>query len=217
MNLSQQEVVNVTLHVTADEVVAARNWWDQLEGPWKMVFNEALFNLGPILAMPPDELLLFLKKQITVLRFAGVGALNPNTSVNLTNISGLVGLEHITYLSMSNFTIPSIKALEHHTQLEHLYFYHNQLESLQGIEKMHDLKDLYVHDNRLKDILPIKQLTNLKTAYIAGNELQSLEGITPIHAKALRQFYVYPNDDLPDSEVIRVQNQIGIMCRRQSW
>ena len=196
-----------------EELRSAQACWQNLEMQWKMAYNEAVFGKGAVLEPPKDDELMILLVRADTLRFAGPGARNPNMSTNLTNLSGLVPLYHLTYLSISNTRITSLKELVRHTQLRHLFVYENHLESLEGIEGMVHLKDLYAQHNKIKDLAPLKKLTNIETLYVSRNDLSSLDGITEKHADTMRKLYVRPNDNLTDREIIKFQNTVGIICR----
>lgn len=197
----------------AKELLRARQWWTELEAQWKTAYNEAIFGKGPTLEPPKDEELMLLLVRADALRFAGPLAVNPNMSVQLTNLSGLIPLYHLRYLSLSNTLIRSVRELQRHTQLRHLFLYENQLESLEGIEGLTELEELYVQNNRLQSIEPVRRLTKLRTLYVSGNELQHLHGLTDAHGDTMKKFYVLPNDSLSGREIIRIQNEYGIICR----
>ena len=188
-------------------------WWNALEVKWKMAFNEALLRKGPTLEPPKDEELMLLLIRSSAFRFAGPLAPAPNLSFELTNLSGLSELTHLTYLSFTHSNVHSLKEIANLNKLQSLFVYNNKLTSLSGIEGMKELTELYCLQNKIKSIKPVKGLTNLKTLYINYNEIESLEGITNAHSEKLRNFYVEPNERLPHKEIVRVQNEFGIICR----
>jgi hypothetical protein len=198
---------------TPEEVLRAKKWWNDLEAQWKMVYNEALLGKGPVLAPPSDDELMMLVLGVTSIRIAGPLAVNPNTSIILTNLSGLIPLYNLTYLSISNMKITNLLELKRHTKLEHLFVYDNKLTSLSGIEGMQNLKELYFQNNEISDLSPIKGLIKLETIYATGNTFDKINGITTQHEN-IKNFYVMPNPNLRDREVIRVQNEIGILCKK---
>lgn len=208
-SLSMQIIVKAE----AKELLRARQWWAQLETQWKMAYNEAVFGIGPTLEPPREEALMVLLVRADTLRFAGPGAVQPNLSIFLTNLSGLVPLYQLRYLSLSHSRVRSVQELQRHTRLQYLYLYDNALESLAGIEGMRELQELYVQNNRLRDIEAVRYLTNLQKLYITGNELQHLRGLTTAHSDTLKRCYVLPNNALAGKEIIRVQNDYGIICR----
>ncbi len=180
---------------------------------WKFAYNEAVFGKGPSIEPPKDEELMILLIRADTLRFAGPMAQNPNITNPLTNLSGLIPLYHLRYLSLTHMKITGLRELTRHTQMEHLFVYDNQIKSLEGIEGMLNLKDLYLQNNEVEDLLPIARLTNLKTIYASNNHIKKINGLSEKHGDCLRKFYILPNDDLPDREIIRTQNEIGIICR----
>lgn len=201
------------IKTTPEELLRARKWWQDLEIQWKMAYNEAVFGKGPSLEPPHDDALMILLIQADTLRFAGPTAIKPNITTPLTNLSGLIPLYHLTYLSVSNMQLTSVRELSRFTKMKHLFIYDNQIRSLEGIEYMTELVDLYAQNNQLTDLSPLRNLTRLHTLYVTRNKFTTISGLTEKHADSIKRFYVQPNDDLPDREIIRVQNQLGIICR----
>lgn len=202
------------IKTTPEELKRARKWWNDLEMQWQFAYNEAVFGKGMVVESPTDDELMLLLLKADTLRFAGPFAHAPNVTMPLTNLTGLIPLYHLKYLSITNMHFTSLKELQRHTRLEHLFVYENRLTSLEGIEQMKNLKDLYAQGNQLTDLSPIKNLTNITTLYVSGNRLTKIKGLTEKHADNMKFFYVLPNDNLPDREIIRTQNQIGILCRK---
>lgn len=198
---------------TPEELQRARKWWQDLEAQWKMAYNEAVFGKGPTLEPPHDDALMVLLIQADTLRFAGPMAIHPNITTPLTNLSGLIPLYHLTYLSITNMHFSSVRELSRFTKMRHLFLYENRIESLVGIEQMTDLVDLYIQGNQITDLSPIKNLTNITTLYANNNKLTKLDGLTTKHGDKMKRFYIQPNHDLPDREILRIQNEVGIICR----
>ena len=206
--------MQIIVKTTPEELQRARQWWKDLEMQWKLAHNEAVFGKGPVMEPPKDDELMFFLIRADGLRYAGPMAINPNVSTPLTNLSGLIPLYHLTYLSFTNMAITGVQELKRFTKLKHLFLYENRLQSLKGIEGMRDLEELYVQNNALDSLKPIKHLTKIKTLYATGNQLSRIDGLTQKHSSSMKKFYVQPNDQLPDREIIRVQNELGILCRK---
>lgn len=205
--------MQIIVKTAPEELKRARKWWQDLEMQWKFAYNEAVFGKGPTIETPKDEELMILLIRADSLRFAGPFATNPNITNPLTNLSGLIPLYHLKYLSFSHMKIKGLTELKRHTQLEHLFIYDNELTSLDGIEGMLNLKELYFQNNYVTSLLPITRLTNLKTIYASYNKINSVNGLSEKHGDNLRKFYILPNEELPDREILKTQNQIGIICR----
>jgi len=199
---------------TPEEVLRAQNWWKDLEAQWKMAFNEGLFGVGPTLEPPKTEFLIMMLTRVDKIRLTGPLAPNPNISFRLTNLSAIAGLPNLNFLTVSNCEIDDLTPLRNHNKLEFLFLNNNKLKDLKGLENLVNLKELYVNVNEITGLKPLKKLTNLRTLYVNHNKLTSLKGIKEKHAKNLKQFYVEPNPDLPQSEIIRIQTKCGIICRR---
>ncbi len=199
---------------TPEELQRARQWWMDLEMQWKFAYNEAVFGKGPSIEPPKDDELMILLVRADTLRFAGPTASRPNMTTKLTNLSGLIPLYHLFYLSISDCEITSLEPLTRHTKIEHLFLYSNKISSLKGIEGMTNLKDLYVQDNELTDIAPVRTLSNLETFYCNNNQLTSLKGMTKQHAAKRIKFFVLPNEKLTDKDILQVEDKLGIKCRK---
>lgn len=206
--------MQIIVKTTPEELQRARKWWKDLEGQWKFAYNEAVFGKGPTFEPPKDDELMILLIRADALRFAGPGAAHPNMSTVLTNLSGLIPLYHLIYLSISNMTFTSLEPLQRFTKMKHLFVYENKLTSLRGIENMLELEELFAHGNAIEDILPITRLTKLKKLYVNSNKLKHAKGLTESHGNTMKELYLLPNDDLPQREIIRIQNEIGLICRR---
>lgn len=198
---------------TIRDLSAIKNWWTQLETQWKTAFSQAFFRQEQMLAMPSNQELVDLW-QTPLLRLAGPTAFDPVTTVELTNLSGIVALKQLSYLSITNMQLTNLEALHQHTKMEYLYVYENQLTSLEGIENMLLLKELYCQGNQITTLSPIKNLIQLETVYATSNALTSLEGITLAHEEKLRNLRALPNEQLRHREVIRVQNEFGILVQK---
>lgn len=192
----------------------ALEWWEDLETQWKIAFNQAYFQKEPTEDAPTDEDLIALYFEGEVFRFAGPTAANPNIQMELTNLSGLIALNQMKYLSITNVKLDNLKELIEHIHLENLFVYENGLTSLEGIEKMVHLKSLYFHNNKIASLTPLKNLINLETVFAFDNELTNLDGISEDHADNLTAFYIQPNEGLRDRDIIKFQNSVGIICRK---
>lgn len=205
--------MSFTIKVSSSEMARANLWWQQLEVQWKLAYNEAVFGQGPTLEPPQNDALMMLLIRADTLRFAGPLAMNPNVSMPLTNLSGLVPLYHLRYLSITHMHLTQLRELARFTELRHLFVYDNRITSLEGIEHLTELEELYFQNNAVTDLSPIRGLTKLATLYASNNRLTRLEGLTPQHEKHLKRCYVLPNDGLPDRAILQAQQELGIICR----
>ena len=190
-----------------------KEWWDSLESQWKKAFNEAVLGNGPIEKRPTRTEMESIHAG-AALRFAGPKAPYPNMTFELTNLSGLAKIEKVETLVVIFHPIHQIGSLSHMTMLTGLFVNNCQLQSLEGIEELRNLQMLYASVNEIKNIKPIKQLTNLVDLQFPYNKISSLEGITNKHVAKMKNFVCLPNEDLPDREIIKVENRLGIRCKR---
>lgn len=205
--------MSFTIKVSSAEMARAKLWWQQLELQWKLAYNEAVFGKGPTLEPPQNDALMMLLIRADTLRFAGPLAVNPNVSTPLTNLSGLVPLYHLRYLSITNMHLTQLRELARFTELRHLFVYDNRITSLEGVEHLTQLEELYFQNNAVTDLRPIRGLTKLATLYASNNRLTSLEGLTPQHEKHMKRCHVLPNAGLTDRAILQAQQKLGIICR----
>lgn len=190
-----------------------KEWWDSLESQWKKAFNEAVLGNGPIENRPTRTEMESIHNA-TALRFAGPKAPYPNMTFELTNTAGLAQLSKVETLVLIFHQIQELGDLSHMQGLTGLFVNNCQLQSLAGIENLSNLSLLYASANEIKDIKPIKKLTNLSDFQFPYNKIVSLEGITNKHTSNMKNFVCLPNDDLPDRDIIKVENRLGIRCKR---
>ncbi len=205
--------MSTSAKLASTELLRARQWWAGLEEQWQLAFNEATFDKGPTTEMLGDDDLLSLRFQLENLRFAGPEAQSANLSFRLTNLSGVVALDHVSFLSVTNCAIEGVEELSGLKALKHLYLYDNTISSLKGIEELTEMEELYVQHNKLTDLKPLRKLTNLKALCASRNELTSLEGLHEGHSDQLKRCYLLPNEKLSQREIIRLQNEAFIMVK----
>lgn len=188
-----------------------RQWWSTLSDEWKKAFNKCVFNKDETIADSADEELHTLW-HTPVVRFAGPRALYPNMSFELEDVSGLADLKNLKIVVVAHQRVRSLQPLAALHQLESLFVFDNQIKSLVGVENLKNLKQLYFQSNEVTSLEPLKDLTGLTEIYASRNKLVKLDGIGSKHAKNIKVFRVLPNDDLPQKEIIRMENKIGIRC-----
>lgn len=185
-----------------------KQWWDQLEDQWKKAYNEAFFNKGMVLVSPTTEELDLLLSS-PALRIVGPTGSYSNLSFQLTNFSGVHRLDALETLVLTDHKVPGLEGLGHLPKLRGFFIFNNQLKSLEGLEVMTTLEELYVNANELEDLEPLAQLPALTELNCAYNKIRSI----PLPPN-LKKLYCLPNDELPDAEIIRIERQEGILCRR---
>ena len=187
------------------------SWWNQLSETWKQAFNETLFQKKTV-EIPTDEQLEMLWN-LTVLRMAGPGAMFPNMSISLEDLSGVSDLVNLEILVVVNHKIPSLQGLSKLNRLHSLFVFSNEIVSLEGIEELPGLKQLFINDNHIDSLLPLSGLVQLEAIHCAHNKLVSLEGIGRQHT-ALKDFFCLPNDGIWNSEVMRFETEYRIRCQK---
>jgi hypothetical protein len=185
------------------------DWWKNLEPLWKQAFAVTLFKHPD----EPTQEELALVYNAPALRFAGPEAPYPNMSFELTNLSGISLLPNLEILVVTHHKIVFLKELENLQNLKSLFLFNNQIKNLEGIETLKNLEQLYVQCNQIESIQPIEKLINLKEVYVNGNRLSSLEGLTEQHSDNSINFFCKPNELLKQKEIIRVERELGIVCR----
>jgi Leucine-rich repeat (LRR) protein len=195
---------------TPAEIEQYNHWWTSLSDPWKQAFNEIMLNRSSIDELPLDT--LHQLWNTPALRFAGPKAPYPNMSLELDNLDGVLALKKIEIFVFTYQRLRAIEDIQHLPQLKSLFVFENEIQSLAGVEKLHNLEELYVHANQVSSLAPISNLTKLHAIYCSDNLLASLEGVGVQH-KALKQLICTPNPNLPHSEVLRIEHELGIRCK----
>lgn len=187
-----------------------QQWWESLSPKWQQAFSLSVLKKDS----PPTEEDLEAILNSTVLRLAGPTAPHPNCNLELTDLSGVAALKNLQILIVSHHALSGIKEVAGLTALKALFVFNNQITSLQGIEKLEQLEQLYVNSNELSSIEEVSSLPNLLELYVNDNRLISLEGLTEMHAENLQKFICMPNRLLKPREILRVERDLGILCRQ---
>ena len=187
-----------------------QNWWEGLESQWQQGFGEAFF--GHKIEPSKEEIEQLF--QSPALRLAGPTSAYPNMSFELTNLSGIVCLTNLNIFVCTHHQIKSIEEIANLPHLKSLFLFNNEILSLAGIEGLAHLEQLYVQFNELESIQTLASLTQLKELYIHDNKIATLEGITEAHAENLEVFFCTPNQGLKQKEVLRIEREFGIICRK---
>ncbi|MEO8852698.1 MAG: leucine-rich repeat domain-containing protein [Ginsengibacter sp.] len=185
------------------------NWWFQLGEDWKLSFETVFFHHpNEPTAEELDQLY-----QTTVLRFTGPQAPYPNMAFELSDLSGIAQLDNLEVLVATHHQFHNIESLSSLKKMKNLFLFNNRIESLKGIESLTSLEQLYVQFNKIESLKPIERLVNLKEVYVHNNNLSTLDGLTEEHSEKLTKFFCIPGNSLPQKELIRVENNLGIKCR----
>ena len=191
-----------------NQKVLSLEWWEQLEEQWKIAFNQAFWKKADLLAQPTNDELKDLRTTPT-LRIVGPGAPFSNCSIQLTNLKGLTALTQIEMLFLTDHNIRSIESLKKMSKLNTLFIHNNPLKSIDGIQGLKQLKELFIQNTQIESLAPIHSLSSLQTLNCAATQINKL--VIPPNLKTLM---CIPNENLPDREIIRVENRLGIRCRQ---
>ena len=187
----------------------AISWWRQLAPQWKQAFAEVIFKHTN--EPTPGELAQLYAAP--ALRFTGPTAPFPSMSFELSDLSGLTGLNQLETVVVTHHFIESIKDLASLKQIKHLFLFNNRIKSLDGIETLAGLEQLYVQCNQIESLEPLKNLFNLRELYVNDNKISLLDVLTEEHAEKLEVLVCKPNEALKQKELLRVERELGIRCR----
>lgn len=207
--LIDPEVASKSVPAVADTHAKRLTWWLGLTPVWRSAFQTAILQHS---AHPTAEELEYLW-QIPAIRFTGPRAPYPNLPFELTDCSGLQGMSNLEIVVLTHHQLGSVTELATLPKLRSLFVNNNSIRSLTGIESLKKLEQLYAQFNQIDSLVPVRELTGLREIYINFNPIKTLDGITAKHARNLKGFFCLPNDDLPDREVMRVEQRLGIRCR----
>jgi Leucine-rich repeat (LRR) protein len=197
---------------TPEQSKEALSWWNTLSDAWKCAFNETM--LRRTTTDCPEEQDVFNIYQCQTLRLAGPTAPYPNMTFELEDLSGLKGLPNVNIVIVTFHKLVSLAELSGLKQITSLFLHNNQITSLAGIEDLENLGEIYFNVNQVTSLLPLSHLTNLHTVYCNYNRLTSLEGIGEQHRPKLKNFICLPNDSIAESEVINMERDLGIRCKK---
>ena len=186
-----------------------QTWWESLSPEWQQAFTFSFLQNKP----GPSAEDLETLHGITVLRLVGPTAPHPNCNAELTDLSGITDLKNLQILIISHHAITGIKEVAGLTSLKSLFVFNNKIESLEGIEGLQQLEQLYINSNEISSIKELAHLPQLKELFVNDNQLSSLEGLTEQHAENLEKFTCLPNQLLKPKEILRVERELGILCR----
>jgi Leucine-rich repeat (LRR) protein len=195
---------------TPEQLATCQAWWKTLSNPWKIAFNQVALRRTSQEIL--DDQTLFNIYYSEAHRFAGPLAPYPNMDFELTDLSGITQLPNAKIVVVTFHQIPNLKEIAHMKQIQSLFVFNNHMTSLEGVEGLTELQELYFNVNQVDTLKPLANLTKLHTIYCNYNKITSLEGVGKQHIGTLKQFVCLPNDFLPDSEVIRMEREIGIRC-----
>ncbi len=195
---------------TTEEIEQYHSWWAGLPPIWKTAFNEVTLRRTSTEQLPDDALHHIWHSP--AIRFAGPTAPFPNMTFELENLDGVLALPRMEIFVFTFQKIRSIEPVAQLPQLKSLFVFNNQIDTLTGVEALRDLQELYFNVNAVRSLKPLEHLTKLHTIYCNHNRLDSLEGIGLQHAGVLKKFFCLPNENLPDTEIIRVEHDFGIRC-----
>ena len=198
--------------LTDDQIGQLQSWWATLSDPWKHALNEVMLRRSTIDMPGPDE--LYQIQQCQTLRMAGPTAPYPNMTQELEDLSGIRDLPNLSILIVVFHKLSGITELSNPNQITSLFLHNNQITSLEGLEAMVNLQEIYFNVNQVHSLQPLANLTNLHTVYCNYNLISSLAGIGIQHQPKLKNFICLPNDLLPESEVIMMERETGIRCKK---
>ncbi|MBO0951054.1 leucine-rich repeat domain-containing protein [Fibrella forsythiae] len=193
----------------ADTPAKRARWWTELEPQWRAAFSQAFFRHA---AQPTPEELESLW-QTRVLRLVGPRAPYPSLTFELTNCSGLAGMQNLETLVLTHHQLEHLGQLGQLTQLRSLFVNNNAILTLQGIEPLTQLEQLYAQVNRLESIEAVGNLLKLRELYVSLNPIKTLSGLTRQHALAMKQFVCLPSEHLSDRIIMPLERKLGIRFR----
>jgi len=197
---------------TAAELDHYHAWWSTLSDPWKIAYNEVMLRRTGT-ETPPGEALHAIWTT-PALRFAGPSAQYPNMSIELDDLDGIGEFPQLDIFVFIHHRINAVAPLAKLPQLKSLFLFDNRIDALHGVEAVTGLREFYFQNNMVESLRPLEGLTSLHTVYCSNNRLRSLDGIGKQHAGTLQNFTCLPNASLPQAEVARVEQALGITCRK---
>ncbi|MFN0035397.1 MAG: leucine-rich repeat domain-containing protein [Saprospiraceae bacterium] len=197
---------------TEAQIAHATAWWNGLTDAWKQAFNEVALRRSSTEPLGEEMLLTVFTSPNH--RFAGPTAPYPNMTIELEDMSGLIGLPSTEVVVVTFHKLAHIREAAGFKNLRSLFVYNNQITSLDGLEGLTGLQELYCNVNQIDSLKPLEGLTNLTSLYCNYNLLSNLDGIGEQHADTLENFYCMPNPNLKESVAMRFEREVGIRCKK---
>ena len=110
-----------------------------------------------------------------------------------------VDYEKVTFLSLSNKQLTSVKGLEKLTQLKTLTLARNELTDVKGLEKLTQLTGLYLSDNQLTDVKGLEKLDQLTSLSLYKNQLTEVKGLEKL--TQLKELTLLNNPSLTKAQI----------------
>ena len=189
------------------------DWWHALPQVWKQAISDSVIDNISATKTPDDQSLINICRSPT-LRIVGNTGPNPTTNVALKDLTAIAQLTQLQILIVSFVGLESLAGVESLHRLVSLFVHNNALHNLNPLHKLTHLEELYCQDNQIQSLTPLSKCTNLRTLLCHYNALTNFEGITEAHARRLEHFYCQPNKDLDRREIIRMERDVGIICRK---
>jgi len=180
------------------------DWYEGLEKQWKRVFNIIILK-KEMNHEPDDDQLMYILETPT-LRVVGPKGTNPNLDFELTNLSGLKHLKHLSLLVVTNHHLRSLKGIEFLSQLDSLFVNHNQIQNIEAVAYLSSLSKLYCNDNKIESLAPLGTLYKLESLHVAYNEIKNLKGLSEIQWTQLKDKCLFPNDKLSRNAIVKMRN-----------
>lgn len=197
---------------TEVQINLATTWWYGLSEAWKQAFNEVALRRSSTEPLG-DEMLQTVFNAANH-RFAGPTAPYPNMTIEMEDMTGLLGLPNTEVVVVTFHKLTHIREAAAFKNLRSLFVYNNQITSLEGVEGLTGLQELYCNVNQIDSLKPLEGLTNLHSLYCNYNLLSNLDGIGEQHADTLENLYCMPNPNLKESVAMRFERAVGIRCKK---
>ena len=124
------------------------------------------------------SLFLFNVSDLNGLQYAkNLEWLKVNNSLEITDVSNLVGLESLERLDLSNNSIADLSDVSQLTNLRFLEMSENVITDVSGLENLSELETLTLSGNNIVNIEPVKNLENLVGLYLDNNDITALPNL----------------------------------------
>jgi len=180
------------------QVLENRNWWNQLDQKWRMIFINAI---DVIDGEPNDNELV----KIVNLR---------KLCCRRNRISSLAPLSHLSNLQELDCVenkISNLDQLCHFTHLQKLYCWRNEISHLGPLSHFTRLREFSCGNNQISSLEPLRYLIHLQVLYCGGNQINSLESLREL--KKIEKLHINGNQIRSLEPLYEMKNLRHLDCR----
>ena len=140
----------------------------------------------------------------------GKGVLNSN---NISDLSPLMSLPHLTAVYLSNNAVSDISSLSKMIQLDQLDLSNNAISDVSPLSKMTELTYLTLSNNAISDVSPLSKMTDLTQLHLSKN---SISDVSPLAGLTQLTFLNLSDNEISDISMLAEMTQLTFLYIRNN-